>query len=50
LAGSLEVAKYFRVYLPKFEDPTSEISNKISNIAGLFEKKHLADLSGFFWS
>jgi len=35
LAGSLEVAKNFRVYLPQFGDPLSEIQTKISKIAGI---------------
>jgi len=53
LAGSLEVAKNFKVYLPQFEHLLSEIAeNKIPKLReypGYFEKD-LADLSGFYWS
>jgi len=35
VAGPLKVAKNFRVYLPQFLNPTSEIS-KIAGIPGTF--------------
>jgi len=50
VAGSLEV---FRVYLPQFGDLQQKFRTKISKITGIsgtFWKRHLTDLSGFYWS
>jgi len=51
LAESFEFANNFRVYLPKFGK--QKFQTKIFNIArvsGTYLKRHLDNLSGFYWS
>jgi len=52
--SSLKFASNFRNYLPQFKEPLyQKFQTKISKIAGIpgtFWKRHLANLSGFYWS